>query len=195
MRHTSLFAWTVLALAATSDLLVFAMLHSVNARRLTAQTPPLLELGYSQVFCLFALQIVVFMGAWWTVRRIGGGGHRLARGTSIALFLLLIVRAGVILSAYSGPVDRARTARTAARVRGAETRVTDFWGRTHRLPANLEEAGVDSEERIDGWGFSLRYEVDPDDHGFSVTAIGVPKGLKTRPTEMMQINRRMADAP
>jgi hypothetical protein len=125
---------------------------------------------------LYAGALVLVLLSWLLFRK---AYLRAARGARILVLLavvLLAARGVLAMRGSSAPFDRARAARTVARLRYVDERVQTFY-RTHgRLPFDLYELGLPRQELVDEWRHGLKYARRSGVPGYRLWAEGAPVG-------------------
>lgn len=102
-----------------------------------------------------------------------------ARGARIIVLLaaVLLAARGILAVQGSGaPFDRARAARTVAKLRQVDERVQEFHRVRGRFPTDLRELGLSRQELADEWRHELRFELLPGASGYRLWAEGAPVG-------------------
>lgn len=102
-----------------------------------------------------------------------------ARGARIIVLLtaVLLAARGVLAVQGSGaPFDRARAARTVAKLRHVDERVQEFQRARGRFPTDLRELGLSRQALVDELRHELQFELLPEASGFRLWVEGAPLG-------------------
>lgn len=169
-------AWVAALGIAALSLLDILVIRATEPR---LDREPFLSLDLSRestLVTLYGALLSISLVAWFLLRRKYLTGSRGARVLVFAAVALLGAR-GVLATAGSrAAFDRARAARTVAKLRVVDQRLQEFSHANGRLPVALTELGLSTQELTDEWRRTIRYAPQPERRSYRLWSEGAPPG-------------------
>jgi hypothetical protein len=161
---------------------------------------PFLDLDLSRegtVVAIYGAVLAAVVTVWLLFHKRYLAGSRGARLLVLGCVVLLGVRGVFATSGSRAAFDRARAARTVAKLRVVDQRLQEFTHTHGRLPAALAELGLSTQELTDEWRRTIRYSQHPDQKGYRVWSEGAPPGKPGLEDfyERLAIDRSSAEGP
>lgn len=175
MKRRGWFAAASIAAASFLDVLVVQLTVPFEGGRvllpLDLSRPAVIVAVYAGLLSLlFVLSLVA--------RKLLLFGARGARILVLLAVVLLLARGLLAWQGSGAPFDRARAARTVARLRDADERVREYRRLHGRLPTDLREAGLSGRDLEDEWRHEFRFELLPGANGYRLWSDGAPAGRR-----------------
>lgn len=144
-----------------------------------ANGKPVLPLDLSEGSALdviYGVAIAVFLASALLSRRVLQAGPRLPRAVAVLFGVFLVGRGALTTLGPRPPFDRARAAKTAARLRLVDERLQQVSRTSGSVPRTLDELGLAPDELIDEWRVKFQYVPLAGGRGYRLWSSGVPPG-------------------